>query len=76
MPRIEADGSLNKLDPFIISGSKVLERVGTYLVTGVGPHSCYGKLMMTSMDGTEATPLQVKLPAVAEHIPRLGYTEN
>ncbi|KAL8647915.1 MAG: hypothetical protein Q9226_006230 [Calogaya cf. arnoldii] len=36
----------SKLDPFIISGSKVLEGVGTYLVTSVGVNSSFGKIIM------------------------------
>jgi Ca2+-transporting ATPase len=35
-----------KADPFIISGSKVIEGVGTYLVTGVGVNSFFGKIMI------------------------------
>ena len=47
MAHIEAGASVYKLDPFIISGSKVLEGVGTYVVTAVGVQSSYGKLMMS-----------------------------
>ncbi|KAL2845202.1 E1-E2 ATPase-domain-containing protein [Aspergillus pseudoustus] len=36
-----------KMDPFIISGAKVLEGVGTFLVTSVGPYSSYGRIMMS-----------------------------
>lgn len=44
----ENDGGLHhsKADPFIISGSKVLEGVGKYVVTGVGVNSFFGKIMM------------------------------
>jgi Ca2+-transporting ATPase len=74
MTQIEAGASPNKLDPFIISGSKVLEGVGTYLVTGVGVNSSYGKLMLALTSDTEATPtpLQTKLSIVAEQIAILG----
>ena len=34
-----------KADPFIISGRKVLEGVGTYLVTGVGVNSFHDKII-------------------------------
>src|SRR5271168_1933068 len=54
--QIEAGPSTNKLDPFIISGSKVLEGTGTYLVTGIGVHSSYGKLIMAVTDDSDATP--------------------
>jgi Ca2+-transporting ATPase len=36
----------NKFDPFILSGAKVLEGVGTYVVTAVGPNSYNGRTMM------------------------------
>ncbi|KAF4341592.1 Ca2+-transporting ATPase [Fusarium beomiforme] len=38
---------LKKLDPFIISGAKVLDGVGTFLVTAVGQQSSHGKTMMS-----------------------------
>jgi Ca2+-transporting ATPase len=46
LKELESDGVSAKADPFIISGSKVLEGVGTYVVTGVGVNSFYGKIMM------------------------------
>jgi len=69
-----ADGtaSVHKLDPFIISGSKVLEGVGTYLVTSVGVHSSFGKTMMALREDSTATPLQMKLNDLAEAIAKLG----
>jgi len=33
-------------DPFIISGSKILEGMGKYIVTGVGVNSFHGRTMM------------------------------
>jgi P-type Ca2+ transporter type 2C len=74
MARIEAGAGPNKLDLFIISGSKVLEGVGMYLVTGVGVNSSYGKLMLALTTDTEATPtpLQMKLSIMAEQIAMLG----
>ena len=62
----------SKLDPFIISGSKVLEGVGTYLVTSVGVNSSYGKVMMSLQTENEDTPLQVKLAGMANWIGYLG----
>jgi Ca2+-transporting ATPase len=66
--------NVDKIDPFIISGSKVLEGTGTYLVTGVGLHSSYGKLIVATTDDTGATPtqLQKKLNVVAGQITRWG----
>lgn len=59
-------------DPFIISGSKVLEGVCTYLVTSVGENSYYGRTMMALRSEAESTPLQEKLNALAELIAKLG----
>jgi Ca2+-transporting ATPase len=33
-------------DPFVLSGTKVLEGVGRCLVTAVGENSCHGRMMM------------------------------
>lgn len=70
--RIEEGTATSKLDPFIISGSKVLEGVGTYLVTSVGVNSSYGKVMMGLQIPNEDTPLQVKLANMANWIGYLG----
>lgn len=70
--RIMEQTATNKLDPFIISGSKVLEGVGTYLVTSVGVNSSYGKIMMSLQTENEDTPLQVKLARMANWIGYLG----
>ncbi|KAG0164691.1 hypothetical protein DFQ28_009899 [Apophysomyces sp. BC1034] len=59
-------------DPFIISGAKVLEGVCTYLVTGVGINSYYGRTMMALRSEPESTPLQEKLNGLAEMIAKLG----
>jgi len=72
MAHIETGASLYKLDPFIISGSKVLEGVGTYVVTAVGVHSSYGKLMMSFTSENEPTPLQAKLNTLASQISKIG----
>ncbi|PMD50959.1 calcium-translocating P-type ATPase [Hyaloscypha bicolor E] len=69
---IEAGEDVRKLDPFILSGSKVTEGVGTFLVTAVGVHSTFGKTMMSLREETEATPLQQKLNVLAEYIAKLG----
>ncbi|KAL9124076.1 MAG: hypothetical protein Q9217_006561 [Psora testacea] len=70
--RIEEGTATSKLDPFIISGSKVLEGVGTYLVTSVGVNSSFGKVMMSLQTENEDTPLQVKLSRMAGWIGYLG----
>ncbi|KAJ5188688.1 ATPase P-type K/Mg/Cd/Cu/Zn/Na/Ca/Na/H-transporter [Penicillium cf. griseofulvum] len=61
-----------KLDPFLISGSKVLEGVGTYIVTSVGPYSTYGRILLSLQTPNDPTPLQVKLGKLADWIGALG----
>ncbi|RAL01606.1 putative calcium-translocating P-type ATPase(PMCA-type) [Aspergillus ibericus CBS 121593] len=71
--RLIADGkATKKLDPFMISGSKVLEGVGTYLVTSVGPNSTYGRILLSLQESNDPTPLQVKLARLANWIGWLG----
>ena len=75
------------LDPFIISGSKVLEGVGTCkigqargslllmnsdLVTSIGVNSSYGKILMAMRQDPEQTPLQIKLDKLAKSIAKLA----
>jgi len=59
-------------DQFILSGSKVTEGVGSFLVTAVGTNSFHGKTMMSLRTEDEDTPLQVKLNALAEKIAVVG----
>ncbi len=61
-----------KVDCFLLSGSKVLEGVGSYVVTGVGESSFHGRILMSLQGETEETPLQLKLNALAELIAKLG----
>lgn len=70
--KITEGTATSKLDPFIISGSKVLEGVGTYLVTSVGINSSFGKIMMSLQTENEETPLQKKLGRMATWIGYLG----
>jgi Cation transport ATPase (P-type)/E1-E2 ATPase len=74
MTRTQTNQSTHKLDPFILSGSKVLEGIGIYLVTGVGIHSSYGNLMVSMVEETDPTPLQKKLSVVADQIATAGVT--
>ncbi|WFD07628.1 P-type Ca(2+) transporter [Malassezia vespertilionis] len=57
---------------FMISGSKVNEGIGEYVVTAVGPLTFYGKLMLSLRAAPENTPLQAKLNRMAELIAKLG----
>ncbi|KAF1956021.1 calcium transporting P-type ATPase-like protein [Byssothecium circinans] len=69
---IENNEPLKKIDPFILSGAKVSEGVGTFLVTATGIHSSYGKTMMSLREEGEVTPLQSKLNLLATYIAKLG----
>jgi Ca2+-transporting ATPase len=69
---IEKHDNLKKIDPFILSGAKVSEGVGTFLVTATGVHSSYGKTMMSLREDGEVTPLQSKLNVLATYIAKLG----
>jgi Ca2+-transporting ATPase len=62
---IQENRELKKMDPFILSGAKVSEGVGSFLVTAVGIHSSYGKTMMALREDNEVTPLQYKLNILA-----------
>ncbi|KAH6604508.1 Calcium transporting P-type ATPase [Trichoderma cornu-damae] len=74
LSRLSVGEVANDLDPFMISGSKVLEGTGTYLVTGVGVNSIYGRLKMDVTERTETTPLQKKLSDIADKIAMAGLT--
>ncbi|KAK4249517.1 hypothetical protein C7999DRAFT_12641 [Corynascus novoguineensis] len=69
---IENNESLKKMDPFIQSGSRVMEGAGKFMVTSTGVYSSYGKTMMSLNEDPEVTPLQSKLNIIAEHIAKLG----
>lgn len=69
---IERHDNLKKVDPFILSGAKVSEGVGTFLVTATGVNSSYGKTMMSLREDSEVTPLQNKLNVLATYIAKLG----
>ncbi|WDK10157.1 calcium-translocating P-type ATPase [Colletotrichum graminicola] len=68
----EEEANPKKLDPFIISGARVLDGVGTFLVTAVGQNSSHGKTMMSLRDDPGMTPLQLKLNILAGYIAKLG----
>ncbi|GAQ05475.1 calcium-transporting ATPase 2 [Aspergillus lentulus] len=70
--KVSAGTATDGQDPFIISGSKVLEGMGTYLVTSVGPHSTYGRIMVSLGTESAPTPLQVKLGKLANWIGWFG----
>ncbi|KAI0342676.1 calcium-translocating P-type ATPase [Trametopsis cervina] len=59
-------------DCFMVSGSKVLEGYGKYVVIAVGTKSFNGRIMMALRGDAENTPLQLKLNDLAELIAKLG----
>ncbi|KAI0636062.1 calcium-translocating P-type ATPase [Trametes polyzona] len=68
----EGGSGLKHTDCFMISGSKVLEGYGSYVVIAVGTKSFNGRIMMALRGETENTPLQIKLNNLAELIATLG----
>ncbi|KAL7960335.1 calcium P-type ATPase [Trichoderma compactum] len=69
---IENHESLKKMDPFIQSGARIMEGVGTYMATSTGIYSSYGKTLMSLNEDPEMTPLQSKLNVIATYIAKLG----
>ncbi|KAH8983384.1 calcium-translocating P-type ATPase [Lactarius hatsudake] len=63
---------LGHTDCFIVSGSKVLEGVGSYVIISVGTKSFNGRITMALRRDSENTPLQLKLNVLAEKIAKLG----
>ncbi|KAH4110441.1 calcium-transporting ATPase [Parastagonospora nodorum] len=76
MKALESGQSVKNLDPFIISGSKVLEGVGTFMATSVGVHSSFGQIMMSVRADIDPTPLQEKLGRLAMDIAKIGTTAS
>ncbi|KAI0033543.1 hypothetical protein K488DRAFT_47506 [Vararia minispora EC-137] len=71
---LEAPGIslLGHTDCFLVSGSKVLEGVGSYVVIAVGTRSFSGRIMIALRGEDEATPLQCKLNRLADTIALAG----
>lgn len=69
---IQNNESLRKMDPFIQSGARVTEGIGSYMVTCTGVYSSYGKILMSLNDEPDMTPLQHKLNVIAIWIAKFG----
>ncbi|OCL09810.1 calcium-translocating P-type ATPase [Glonium stellatum] len=69
---IEGHKNLPTMDPFIISGAKVVDGVGTFLVTATGTSSSQGTILMTLQEQRDITPLQSRLNTLAGHIAKFG----
>ena len=63
-------------DPFLLSGTKVLEGVGRMLVIAVGPNSMHGRAMLSLRVEPQDTPLQIKLADLAESKPAVLSSTN
>ncbi|KAL0574047.1 plasma membrane calcium [Marasmius crinis-equi] len=68
----EGGPHVNHTDCFVLSGSKVQEGMGRYVVVAVGTKSFNGRIMMALRGDAEATLLQLKLNDLAELIAKLG----
>ncbi|KAJ1939911.1 plasma membrane calcium, partial [Linderina macrospora] len=68
----KTSGGSKNADPFLISGSRVLEGVGRCVIVAVGEKSFYGRTLMSLRKENEPTPLQAKLNDLAELIAKLG----
>ncbi|EFH42207.1 hypothetical protein ARALYDRAFT_918363 [Arabidopsis lyrata subsp. lyrata] len=54
-----------QIDPFLLSGSKLIEGIGTMLVTSVGMNTEWGQMMEIAHDTDEEKPFQVYLKWIA-----------
>lgn len=76
LEKIRANPSLapttKGLDVYMLSGSKILEGTGSYIVTSVGVNSFHGKMLLSLQTEPEETPLQEKLNVIAEAIAKAG----
>ncbi|KAH9025710.1 hypothetical protein EDB83DRAFT_2526782 [Lactarius deliciosus] len=63
---------LRHTDCFIISGSKVVEGVGSYVVISFGTKNFNGRIMMALRRESENMPLQLKLNDLSEIIAKIG----
>ena len=77
--RILAEGHKNTAgahdvpSPIMLSGTKVLNGEGKFMISVVGESSCVGKIQaLLSQSDPEATPLQEKLEAIARDIGKFG----
>lgn len=62
-----------KVNPFLISSSKILEGTGKMVVLAIGEHSQYGILKKTLVQEEDETPLQIKLGDLANQIGTVGF---
>jgi magnesium-transporting ATPase (P-type) len=68
---LDAHGE-EKINPFLVSGSKVMEGTGLMLVCAVGIHTQLGISKLKLQEEPEITPLQLKLENVVDQIGGVG----
>ncbi|PVH84045.1 calcium ATPase, partial [Cadophora sp. DSE1049] len=73
MAQIEARALSARNDPFILSGSKVVGGVGSFIATSIGVHSSQGMIVMALRDDPDDSPLQIELVRVCESIIKLVF---
>ncbi|XP_062084490.1 putative calcium-transporting ATPase 13, plasma membrane-type [Humulus lupulus] len=62
-------------NPFLLSGTKVVDGFGTMLVTSVGMNTAWGEMMSSvSRDMKEETPLQARLEKLTSLIGKVGLS--
>lgn len=61
-----------KTDPFLISGSKIMEGTGYMMVLAVGKNSRQGINAEKLSQGEDLTPLQERLQVLADIIGKIG----
>ncbi|KAK1379966.1 Calcium-transporting ATPase [Heracleum sosnowskyi] len=60
-------------NPFLLSGTKVVDGYAKFLVTSVGMNTTWGKMMSsTSRDSSKKTPLQARLHKLTSLISKIG----
>lgn len=62
----------DSLDPFLLSGTRVIDGTGKMLVIAVGENSFHGRMMMALQEDSGPTPLQIKLAVLANTIAKTG----
>ncbi|XWS64686.1 hypothetical protein CRYUN_Cryun05aG0024600 [Craigia yunnanensis] len=67
---VEINGSNN---PFVLSGTKVMDGFGSMLVTSVGMNTAWGEMMSSiNRESYEETPLQARLNKLTSFIGKIG----
>lgn len=61
-------------DPFLLSGTKVLNGIGKMMIINTGVNSMSGRTMLALEVEPEETPLQHKLGRVADDVAKFGVT--